>query len=107
MTNSRLALSERLHNLLKANDYPDNVYFQPPSTVQMDYPCIRYIRDDIHTKYADDIRYFNKDRYTLIVIDPNPDSQIPDLLLSNFPMIGFDRQYSADNLNHFVLSLYF
>ena len=102
-----MQLSDEIHSLLKENDYPDNVYYQPPSSVSIEYPCIRYSRSDIDGHYADDIRYISKDRYTLIVIDPNPDSQIPDILLKHFRMIKFDRQYTAENLNHFVLSLYY
>lgn len=103
----RLQLSEELHKLLSKNDYPENVYYQPPPTVSMDYPCIRYTRSDIHTQYADNRIYMQKDQYTLIVIDPDPDSQIPEILLDHFPLISFDRQYPADNLNHFVLTLYY
>lgn len=103
----RLQLGEKLHAILKENGYQDNVYFQSPTTVQMSYPCIRYSRQNIPAKYADDIRYIEKDHYTLTVIDPNPDSQIPDILLKSFRMISLDRPYIADNLNHFVLTLYF
>lgn len=103
----RLQLSEELHSLLKENGYQDNVYYQPPETVLMSYPCIRYNRSNISAKYADDIRYMSKDQYTLIVIDSNPDSKIPDILLNHFAMINFDRSYSAENLNHFVLTLFY
>lgn len=102
----RLDLSNKLHALLQKNDLPDNVYFQPPSTVQMKYPCIRYELGDISARYADDIRYTDHEQYTLIVIDPNPDSEIPGLLLQNFRLISFSRRYTAENLNHFVLNLY-
>lgn len=103
----RLQLSDKLHQILKDHDYSDHVYFQPPSTTMMEYPCIRYTRTDIPAHYADNIRYVEKDRYLLTVIDPNPDSMIPDILLHSFEMINFDRAYAADNLNHFVLTLYF
>lgn len=103
----RLQLSDELHSLLKDNGYPENVYYQPPSTVLMEYPCIRYHREDILDKHADNTRYLSTDRYTLIVIDPDPDSQIPDILLNHFDKIRFDRPYTVENLNHFVLTLYF
>lgn len=104
---NRLRLSEKLHDILRENGYPENVYFQPPSTVQMSYPCIRYKMENKPSWYADDIRYIEKDRYTLIVIDPDPDSRIPDILLKSFKLISFDREYIAENLNHFSLTLYF
>lgn len=103
----RLQLSEKLHAFFREHGYPENVYFQSPATVQMKYPCIRYSRDDIYTLAADNIGYLGMDRYTIIVIDPNPDSEIPNLLLKEFPYARFDRQYTADNLHHFSLSIYF
>lgn len=103
----RLQLGEKLHQILKENNYPDNVYFQSPTTVQMKYPCIRYSREDIPAWYADDIRYIEKDKWTLIVIDPNPDSLIPKILLKSFSMISYGKPYTAENLNHYPLTLYF
>lgn len=103
----RLRLSDELHALLKENGYPENVYFQSPSTVQMSYPCIRYSRDEANSSYADNIRYIEKDKYTLIVIDPDPDSQIPDILLHHFSLISSGKLYTAENLNHFPLTLYY
>ena len=103
----RAQLSEELHSLLQKNEFEENVYFQPPSSVQMKYPCIRYERGDIFTRHADDMLYMYHDRYTVTVIDPNPDSPIPDILLKHFRLIKIDRRYTADNLNHTVLTLYY
>lgn len=103
----RLELSEELHKLFKDHNIPDNIYYQPPSTVMMDYPCVRYKREDIDSEYADNIKYMKKDKYILTVIDPDPDSLIPDILLNHFNYISFNTQYSADNLNHFVLTLFY
>lgn len=103
----RLQLSEELHSLLKKNGYSENIYYQPPETVSMSYPCIRYNRTNIPAQYADNIRYITKDRYMITVIDPDPDSRIPDILLKHFDMISFEQQYTSENLNHFVLSLYY
>lgn len=103
----REQLSEEFHGLLRDNELAENVYFQPPSTVQMKYPCIRYERSDIFTRHADDMIYMYRDRYTVTVIDPNPDSPIPDILLKHFRLISFDRQYTVDNLNHVVFRLYY
>lgn len=103
----RQKLGEELHDLLRTNGYPENVYFQSPSTVSMRYPCIRYALSKIPAHYADNIRYMSKEQYILTVIDPNPDSQIPYLLLEHFDMIDFDRPYTAENLNHFVLTLFY
>ena len=100
---SRLQLHEELCSILGSR----NVYFQPPETLKMDYPCIRYFRSGVDQKHANDGGYISTNRYELTVIDYAPDSDIPDKILAHFPRCRFDRLYIADNLNHFVLTLYF
>ncbi len=95
-----------LHNLLKTVLGSDNVYYQPPASVKMEYPAIVYKRDDIDTKFADDFSYKQSTAYELIVIDKNPDSNIVETV-SKLSMCRFVRHYTADNLNHDVFKLYF
>ena len=82
------------------------VYFQPPSTVFMTYPCIRYSLEDINVRFAGNLPYTLYDRYSLIVIDPDPDSTIRDEV-AKLPMCSFDRSYTTNNLNHYVFTIYF
>lgn len=100
---SRLNLHEELCVLLGSR----SVYFQPPSSVRMNYPCIKYSLSGIDTKPANDANYNSINRYELTVIDSNPDSDIHVRILNHFQMCRFDRPYVADNLNHFVLTLYY
>jgi hypothetical protein len=83
-----------------------NVYFQPPPTIQMEYPCIVYHRDYEQRNHADDIPYRRRWRYMVTVIDRDPDSPIPDKI-SQLPLCSYDRFYTADNLNHDVYKLFF
>jgi hypothetical protein len=94
----------QLHQLLET--FADNVYFQPPTNVKLEYPCIIYRRDFADTKFADDKPYNHVLRYMIMVIDPNPDSEIPSKVAS-LPMSLFNRFYTADNLNHDVYNVYF
>jgi hypothetical protein len=98
----RLQLQSLLSNILGTN----NVYFQPPPTVQMDYPAIVYHRDYVQTNHADDIPYKQRKRYLVTVIDRDPDSGIPDKVAA-LPLCVYDRFYTADNLNHDVFKLFF
>ena len=98
----RLQLQTKLKDILGAS----NVYFQPPPTIQLSYPCIIYQRDDIRTEFADDKPYKNKTRYKVTVIDKDPDSLVPSKLLG-LPLCVYNRFYTADNLNHDVFTLYF
>lgn len=100
---SRLNLHEEFCDILGHR----RVYFQPPASVKMSYPCIRYSLGNVDAKKADDINYKNTKRYEIVVIDPDPDSDIYEKILAHFPMCSFDRPYVADNLNHWVLNLYY
>ena len=70
----------QLHQLLET--FTENVYFQPPTNVQLKYPCIIYKRDFADTKFADDKPYNHKMRYMITVIDRDPDSDIPSKVAS-------------------------
>lgn len=102
-----MATRQELHDLLVSilGD-AERVYFQPPPSVNMQYPCIRYHREDIDTEFADNKPYSHKKRYLITVIDPHPDSEIPDEV-AKIPTCVYDRFYAADNLNHDVFKLFF
>lgn len=97
---SRLDLQVLLETLI------ENVYFQPPVNIQMQYPCIVYRRDDSRSEYADNRPYARTKRYQITVIDRNPDSDLSDKV-EELPFCSFDRYFPADNLNHYVFNLFF
>jgi hypothetical protein len=98
----RLDLQGILVSILGSN----NVYFQPPPSVKMAYPCIVYSRDDEDAVHADNKLYKRKVRYQVTVIDRDPDSSIPEKV-SELPLCAYDRFYAAENLNHDVYKLFF
>ena len=98
----RVELQTILENTLGSR----NVYFQPPETVKMTYPCIVYSRNSVDATYANNSLYNHKIRYTVMLIDKNPDSLIVDKLLK-LPLCSFDRHYAKDNLNHDVFNIYY
>lgn len=98
--NRRLELHEILCEVLGTR----NVYFQPPESIKMKYPAIVYSRSDIPTEFANNNPYIQSRAYEVIVIDPNPDSEIVDKI-SQLPKCRFDRNYASDNLNHDVFTL--
>lgn len=101
-----MGLRSELQTLLLELLESSHVYFQPPPTVQMEYPCIVYRRDYSLTRFADDKPYSHKKRYLVTVIDRDPDSVIPDKI-RELPLCVFDRFYTADGLNHDVFKLFF
>lgn len=100
---NRLDLHEEFCNILKTR----NVYFNPPESKKMDYPCIRYKLGGIDQKFADNITFLNTKKYEVTVIDPNPDSAIYEEIIKHFRMCRLDRIYMASNLYHFVITLYY
>ena len=98
----RLSLQETLVNILGSN----NVYFQPPETTRLQYPCIIYERSDIDKKYADNRTYMSMVRYSLTLITRSPESDLVKAILE-LPYCSYDRYYAADTLNHDVFTLYY
>jgi hypothetical protein len=93
-----------LHELLTS--ITEHVYFQPPENIVLQYPCIIYKRDFAETEFADNEPYNHQKRYMVMVIDRNPDSDIPDKI-AKIPMSTFNRFYTADDLNHDVFQVFF
>lgn len=100
--NDRLSLQKKLEELLGSN----NVYYQPPESIKIQYPAILYFKSRIETKKANDSTYSKTTRYEVIVIDKKPDNPVIDKLLE-LPYCSYDRPYKSNNLNHDVLVLYF
>lgn len=101
-----MGLRLQLQSLLEEVLGTDNVYFQPPANVQMQYPCIIYARDAAVTRFAGNKPYRYTKRYQVTVIDRDPDSEIPEKV-ANLPLCIHNRYFTADNLNHDVFNLYF
>lgn len=95
-----------LHQVLVSILGSSQVYFQPPESIKMVYPCIVYERSDVDTKFANNAPYHHTIAYTVTVIDKNPDSDIPGKI-ADLPMSYYDRHYTSDNLNHDVYRLYY
>lgn len=88
-------------------DGENHCYFEPPDEKEMKYPCIRYnYTNDLDT-FADNTRYHSSRRYTVTVIDEDPDSKIPEKLKKRLPYCVSDRNFAVSGLNHFVHTLYY
>lgn len=83
-----------------------NVYYEPPTSIQMKYPCIVYQRGSNSVQYGNNLPYRIDTRYILTVIDEDPDSEIIKEI-ERLPMCSFDRHFTSDNLNHDVFTLFY
>lgn len=82
-----------------------NVYFQPPASISLSYPAIVYSLDDIRTIYADNKKYERFKCYQITLIEKSPVSNVLDNLL-DLDYCSFSRKYTADNLYHTILKIF-
>lgn len=99
----RLELQSKLEEILGTK----NVYFQPPETMKLHYPCIIYNKYAYPTRYADDIVYKAKQSYTVTVIDHDPDSDIAYRIQKAMQYCRIENFYRSNNLNHTKIILYY
>lgn len=98
---SRPDLQTALVNVLGSK----NVYFQPPESVKLQYPCIIYEETRGNTTRANDRLYLYRKAYSVVYIDKNPDATVPDEI-RKFPLCDSGNPYKADNLNHWPFTIY-
>lgn len=100
---TRLELQHVLEELIGNR----NVYFQPPETIKLKYPCIIYERNADDERLADNLSYFRKRRYSLMYIDTDPDNDIADKI-NDLPYCSMSgNPFTRDNLYHYNFSIYF
>lgn len=97
---------QQFHEVLEALNPATKVYFQPPETVKMVYPCIVYQRDPGNSKFANNKPYAFHQLYEVKLISRSPEPALFDELVA-LPQSIHARFFVADNLNHDVFSIYF
>lgn len=100
LNDSRLELHELLLNICP------NVYYQPPASIKMTYPCIVYNLSDIDKTNASNVMYKKDHRYMLTYITKNAVDEVVDQLVE-LSFCVYDRYYSADNLHHHAFTIYY
>lgn len=94
-----------LHNLLiTIPEIGNRAYFQGPGKDRMEYPCIVYELDKEGGIHADNLVYNRQKKYTITVIDRDPESIVSDQV-GELLKIKMDRHFESDNLHHFVYNL--
>lgn len=97
---SRLKLQKTLENIMGK----DKVYYCPPSTLKMTYPCIVYSKANIDATTANDTMYVLHDRYNVTLISRTPDDPRIRQLLS-LQGASYSNGYISDGLCHDVVSI--
>ena len=103
MKDRRIELQGKLEEILGS----ENVYFQPPETVKLKYPCFIYERLRVASLYADNKEYTGRVRYRLTYVSYDPDLTIHEKLVGVLPLLSYDNQFGRDSLNHDVYTFYY
>lgn len=99
----RLQFDQELRDILGTT----NVYFQPPTTLQMKYPCIIYFKTSLPARYANNLVYQYKQGYTVTYVSKDPDDEKPYDILKHFQYAKPDSFYKSENLNHTKLTIFY
>lgn len=98
---NRKELSAKLSSLMEECGEEPKLYFQPPESVKLEYPCIVYHLRTMTSQYAEDAPYKVNVGFDITYITRSPTSQFPAKIVKQ-PQIGFDRYYTSDGLHHYA-----
>ena len=101
MEANRLELHAILENVMTSCEEVPHLYFQPPETVKLIYPCIIYRLATLTNDYADDDPYRSRISYDVTYITRSPQSTVPSAMVK-LHKFAFDRYYVSDNLHHYA-----
>lgn len=83
-----------------------SVYFQPPESIRISYPCLIYFLGGLYTKHADDKPYSQIPYWDMTYITRDPDDE-NILKLANLPQCAMGRPYTSENLYHYSYIIYY
>lgn len=98
----RLDLQAKFEEILGSR----NVYFQPPASLLMQYPAIRYELAGFNNKPANNsAAYIASTGYECVLIMKEPDDKYLQQIFQ-IPYCKFGRYYRADNLHHYTFTIH-
>ena len=104
----RLNLDNKLRDVYRevtGRDPEEYVWYQPPKSVHLKYPCILYKLSDMPPTHADNRPYLIDHEYELTVIDRDPISALREAIARLF-VCRFVRAFESDGLHHYVFHIY-
>lgn len=100
---SRLDFQTKLESILGSR----NVYFQPPESIKLNYPCIIYKLNNVDVKNADDSSYIINKSYQVTLIHRDPDNETMNDILLGFKHVKLNNYFTSENLHHYVYTIFF
>lgn len=104
MASERVELQRMLKGLFP-NAQEAHVYFQPPESVKLVYPCMVYKLSDMPQLWANNLPYHWEHAYELTYISRDANDPMVEKLIA-LRETKFVRYFSADNLHHFVYIIF-
>lgn len=99
-------LRVELDRILRSTLGTSNVYFDPPESFKLQYPCIVYSFETNNDRYADDSCYNRLKRYTITYITKDADDTKVDAF-DDIRYCKLVRSYTADGMWHYAYEIYF
>lgn len=84
-----------------------NVYYNPPESVKISYPCIIYKPSRPSGVNANNKRYFNMKCYEVTMISRDPEWGLPDQMMEHFSFCDLGVPFTTDNLWHWPFTIYY
>ena len=95
-----------LDRILRTTLGTTNVYFDPPESIKIKYPCIVYSLGGISQRKADNQTYIGLKRYGLTYITQEADDPMVDTL-EELDYCHLNRPYTSNGLFHYAYDIYF
>lgn len=99
---TRIGLHEKLCGILGST----NVYYDPPESIKLKYPCIIYHQTSGDHAYSGNKTYLYTPSYEITTISKDADDNFVERMVSEFEMIRHGSRYTAENLYHDTFTLY-
>ena len=104
----RLDLHHKLQSIYEKTTHQSaekKIYYQPPASVKLSYPCLIYKLIDMPVAHANNFPYKIEHMYELTVVDTDPNSPLREEIAKMF-VCRLVRTYESDNLHHYVFHIY-
>lgn len=105
MSRPRINVQRFLETSMELAGYTPHVYYRPPESIKLVYPCIVYSRNDFDTRYANNRIYKDMAQYTVTVMDKDPESPLVDILRTA-EYCRMTSEFTVDNVHHFVFAYF-
>ena len=100
----RLLLHQMLVGFQEVVEEEPHVYFQPPESVKMQYPCFVYHLANDNVIRSNDKPYLHKEVYDVTYITREAEPVLPEAM-KGLHNVSFNRRYVSENLNHFAFTV--